>query len=54
MRTKQRRYDQEYKTQVLKLVEDLGSAKRAADELGVPVDTIYGWTRAVRDGRLDI
>ena len=54
MGTKQRRYDQEYKTQVLKLVEDLGSAKRAADELGVPVDTIYGWTRAVRDGRLDI
>ena len=54
MGTKQRRYDNEYKTQAVKLAEDLGSAKKAADELGVPVDTIYGWTKAVREGRLDI
>ena len=23
-------------------------------ELGIPVDTLYGWVKAVKDGRLDI
>ena len=31
----------------------IGGAKAAA-ELGIPENTMYGWTKAVREGRLDI
>ena len=48
----QRSYDKEYKIQALKLVEEIGTNK-AAKELDVPVNTIYGWQRAQRDGKLD-
>lgn len=50
----QRRYDQEYKVQAVKLAQELGSVVKAATELGIPVETLYGWTSAVRRGRLDI
>lgn len=53
MAGKQRAYDLEYKIQAVKLSKELGGAK-AATELGIPADTLYGWMRAAREGRLDI
>jgi len=52
MAGKQKKYDREYKLQAVKLSKEIGGAKAAA-ELGIPVDTLYGWQRAVREGRLD-
>jgi len=49
-----RQYDQEFKIQAVKLAQDLGSAIKAASELGIPVATLYGWTSAVQKGRLDV
>lgn len=48
-----RKYDREYKIQAVKLAKEIGSSK-AARELGIPTDTMYGWMRAVREGRLDL
>ena len=48
----QRRYEKEYKVQAVKLAREIGAGK-AAKELGVPEDTLYGWQKAVREGRLD-
>ena len=48
----QRKYEKEYKVQAVKLVKEIGAGK-AAKELGVPLDTVYGWQKAVREGRLD-
>ena len=48
-----RQYDHEYKVQAVKLAQEIGAAK-AAKELGIPRDTMYGWMRAVRQGRLDV
>jgi len=50
---KQKKYDREYKIQAVKLSKEIGDAKAAA-ELGIPVDTLYGWQRAVREGRLEV
>ncbi|MGE1063066.1 transposase [Megasphaera paucivorans] len=50
---KQQKYDVEYKIQAIKLAKEVGSVKATA-ELGIPVNTLYGWQRAVREGRLDI
>ena len=52
MARKQKKYDREYKIQAVKLSKEIGGAKAAA-ELGIPVDTLYGWQKAVREGRLD-
>ena len=49
----QRKYDMEYKIQAVKLAKELGGAKAAA-ELGIPENTMYAWTKAAREGRLDI
>ena len=49
-----RHYDQEYKVQAIKLAQELGSVSRAASELGLPVNTLYGWISAVHKGRIDI
>ena len=49
-----KKYDKEYKEQAVKLAHDLGSAKKAAEELGIPSDTLYGWIKKWRDGYLDI
>ena len=46
-------YDKEYKVQAVKLGRDIGFSK-AAEELGIPTDTIYGWTKAAKAGRLDL
>ncbi len=49
---KQRTYDMEYKIQAVKLAKELGGAKAAA-ELGIPENTVYAWTKAAGEGRLD-
>ncbi len=49
----QRKYDTEYKIQAVKLAKELGGAK-AASELGIPENTIYSWTKAAREGRLNV
>ena len=53
MAKKQRKYDMEYKIQAVKLAKELGGAKTAS-ELGIPENTMYAWTKAVREGRLDV
>ncbi|MEG1497090.1 MAG: transposase [Clostridiales bacterium] len=45
-------YDQEFKSQAVKLAQEIGGHK-AADELGIPSDTIYTWVKAFNEGRLD-
>lgn len=53
MAPKQGKYDREYKVQAIKLSKEIGTVK-AASELGIPINTLYGWQRAAREGRLDI
>ena len=53
MARNQRKYNTEYKVQAVKLSNEIGSSK-AAVELGIPIDTLYGWIKAVKEGRLDI
>ena len=48
-----RQYDYEYKVQAVKLAKEIGQAK-AAMELGIPKNTLYGWMRARRQGNLDL
>ena len=50
---KQRGYNKEYKVQAVKLAHEIGSTK-AANELGIPINTLYGQMRAQRLGRLDL
>ena len=50
---KQRKYDQEYKVQAVKLAREIGGAK-AAKELGIPEGTIHTWLKAARIGTPDI
>ena len=53
MARNQRKYDQEYKVQAVKLAREIGGAK-AAKELGVPEGTIHTWLKAARTGTIDI
>ena len=53
MARNQRKYNTEYKVQAVKLSNEIGSSK-AAVELGIPIDTLYGWVKAAKEGRLDI
>ena len=46
-------YDKEFKIQAVKLGRDIGFSK-AAKELGINVDTLYGWSKAANEGRLDL
>ena len=46
-------YALEYKIQAVKLANEIGQAKAAA-ELGISKNTIYTWIRMVRLGRLDL
>ena len=48
-----RQYDHEYKVQAVKLAKEIGQAK-AANELGIPKNTLYGWMRVRRQGNLDL
>lgn len=49
-----RQYDHEYKMQAIKLAKELGDCAKAATELGISKNTLYGWMKAVREGRLSI
>ena len=44
-------YDQEFKSQAVKLAQEIGGHK-AATELGIPSGTIYSWINAFKEGRL--
>lgn len=44
-------YDQEFKSQAVKLAQEIGGHK-AAEELGVPSGTIYAWVKAFKENRL--
>jgi len=46
-------YDKEFKVQAVKLGREIGFSK-AAKELGVNVDTLYGWNKAAKEGRIDL
>ena len=48
-----KQYDAEYKVQAVKLAREIGQVQ-AARELGIPKNTLYGWTRKVRLGSLDL
>ena len=52
MAKQQRKYDTEYKIQAVKLAKESGGAK-AASEPGIPENTMYAWTKAAGEGRLD-
>ena len=52
--SKKREYDKEYKVQAVKFAKNLGSAKAAAEELQIPVNTLYGWMQKVKTAELDI
>ena len=49
----QRQYDEEYKVQAIKLADKIGQTK-AAEELGIPKNTLYGWVRKARLGYIDL
>ena len=51
MAQNQRSYDNEFKSQAVKLAQEIGGHK-AAKELGVPDGTIYCWIKAFKEGRL--
>ena len=51
MARNQRTYDNEYKAQAVKLAQEIGGAKAAA-ELGIPEGTIYCWIKSFKEGRL--
>ena len=54
MARNQRHYDPEYKAQAVKLAQEMGSCKKAADELGISPNTLFGWLKAVKEGYLDV
>ena len=49
---KVKQYDKDFKIQAVRLSQEIGSA-RAAKELAIPSNTLYGWMRAHKEGRLD-
>ena len=51
---KKREYEEEDKVQAVKLAKNIGSAKAAAEELQIPVNTLYGWMQKVKTAELDI
>ncbi len=53
MGKQQRKYEKEYKVEAVKLAKEIG-VRKAARELGVPENTLYGWMKAARGGRLDM
>ncbi len=53
MGKQQRKYEKEYKVEAVKLAKEIG-VRKAARELGIPENTLYGWMKAAREGRLDM
>ena len=48
-----KQYENEYKVQAVKLAKKIG-AVNAANELQIPVNTLYGWIRKAKSGSFDI
>ena len=48
-----KQYENEYKVQAVKLAKKIG-AVNAANELQIPINTLYGWIRKAKSGSLDI
>lgn len=46
-------YDKEFKIQAVKLGREIGFSK-AAKELGINTDTLYGWNKRAKEARLDL
>ncbi len=42
-----KQYENEYKVQAVKLAKKIGAVK-AANELQIPVNTLYGWIQKVK------
>jgi transposase len=53
MKSSQRQYEIEFKTNAVRLSEELG-VNKAAMELGIPENTLYGWRMKHREGRLTL
>lgn len=53
MMSKNRQYDNDFKVQAVKLAKEIGTEK-AAKELNVPSNTLYGWVNKAKAGGLDI
>lgn len=49
----QRKYDKEYKVEAVKLAKEIGQ-KKASEELGIPIGTLYGWVKQAANGSLDM
>ncbi|MGN9163004.1 transposase [Clostridium sulfidigenes] len=49
----QKRYDQDYKVQAVKLANEIGINK-AAKEIGIAPSTVSGWVKASKEGVLDL
>ena len=47
-----KQYDHQFKIQAVNLAQEIESAK-AAKELGIPKDNLYGWMKVVRERRLN-
>lgn len=50
MMSKNRQYDNDFKVQAVKLAKEIGTEK-AAKELNVPSNTLYGWVKKAKVGR---
>ena len=48
-----KRYENAYKVQAVKFAKKIGAVK-AANELQIPVNTLYGWIGKAKIGSLDI
>lgn len=53
MKSSQRQYEIEFKTNAVRLAEELG-VNKAAKELGIPENTLYGWRLKHREGILSL
>lgn len=53
MMSKNRQYDNDFKVQAVKFAKEIGTEK-AAKELNVPFNTLYGWVKKAKAGGLDI
>ncbi len=51
--SKNRQYNNDFKVQAVKLAKEIGKEK-AAKELNVPSNTLYGWVKKAKLGGIDI
>lgn len=47
-----RQYDEKFKLEAIKLAKEIGT-KKAAEELGIPKNTLGGWISKARKGEID-